>query len=90
MQIVAVVGGKGSYWVQWCFQNLVKTQRGFYGVHGIRDNLGSDFNDSRLILSAVKGDVIVVWKRKRCAFSGLTSSLQVSLWEEEFAKPKCQ
>jgi hypothetical protein len=61
MQIVAVVGGKGSYWVQWCFQNLVKTQRGFYGVHGIRDNLGSDFNDSRLLLSAVKGDVIVVW-----------------------------
>jgi hypothetical protein len=75
--------------VQWCFQNFVETQRGFYGIHGFRDNVGSDFDGCRLLLSEVKGDVVVVWKRERCTVSGLTSSLQFSLWEE-FAKPNGQ
>jgi hypothetical protein len=50
----------------------------------------SDFNGCRLLLSEVKGDVVVVWERKRYIISGFTSSLQVSLWEEEFAKPNGQ
>jgi L-lactate permease len=25
--------------VQWCFRNFVETQRSFYGIHGIRDNV---------------------------------------------------